>query len=159
MTENSLPKIVFNSWHPPHKHIVQNTLIVRLWHSRKLNEGRQENNLLCLEMIFSLLIFFVHSNHAITAVIYCFNYFFLGLWSQCSLKGTGASNHLVYYDYRIDILDKQYEKQTEDLKILNVEKRKLQERMEILAEKYEDSKDRQELIVNRLVLLYVLCTK
>lgn len=50
---------------------------------------------------------------------------------------------------RVDILQTQNAKQIEDLESLNDEKRALQERMEMLAEKYEDTKDRQELILKR----------
>ncbi|XP_028396827.1 nuclear pore complex protein Nup88-like [Dendronephthya gigantea] len=51
---------------------------------------------------------------------------------------------------RLDILRTQNTKQMEDLECLDDEKLALQERMEMLAERYEDTKDRQELILKRI---------
>ena len=50
---------------------------------------------------------------------------------------------------RLDILGRLSEKQADDLLDLNDEKAVLQETMGMLAEKYEDTKDRQELILKR----------
>jgi hypothetical protein len=59
---------------------------------------------------------------------------------------------LLLFVTRLDILGRQSDKQTEDLIYLIEEKGSLQERMEMLAEKYEDTKDRQELILKRFVI-------
>ena len=53
----------------------------------------------------------------------------------------------------MEILNIQNEKQADDLRYLADEKRFLQERMETLAEKYEDTKDRQGMILKKLVIL------
>lgn len=57
---------------------------------------------------------------------------------------------------RLDILSRQSRKQQDDLRDIDDEKVNLQERMETLAEKYEDAKDRQELILRRFVNCYVV---
>ena len=58
-------------------------------------------------------------------------------------------NKFPLFPTRLHILARLNEKQMDDLSCLNDEKSFLHEQMEILAEKYEDTKDRQEVILKR----------
>ena len=68
----------------------------------------------------------------------------------------GFNCTLVFHQInRVEILREQSAKQKEDLNLIKDEKQTLRSTIEMLAEKYEDVKDRQEYILKRYNLFFL----